>query len=143
MSIKTAHPKSPKTANESADFFRYLFESHPIPMWIYELKTLAFLEVNDAAVEKYGYRRDEFLSLTLKDIRPAEDVVRLLKDAKQKRPSLQHAGEWRHRLKDGRIINVEITSHTIEFNGRKAVLVNLKNNTVFPKGFCDQLRMAF
>jgi PAS domain S-box-containing protein len=129
MSIKTAHPKSPKTANESADFFRYLFESHPIPMWIYELKTLAFLEVNDAAVEKYGYRRDEFLSLTLKDIRPAEDVVRLLKDAKQKRPSLQHAGEWRHRLKDGRIINVEITSHTIEFNGRKAVLVTAQDIT--------------
>jgi len=109
--------------------FHLLFKNNPIPMWVYDLKTLIFLEVNDAALEKYGYAHDEFLKLTLKDIRPAEDVARLTKDVKQKRPALQHSGEWRHRLKNGRVIDVEITSHTMEFEGRKAALVMAQDIT--------------
>jgi diguanylate cyclase (GGDEF)-like protein/PAS domain S-box-containing protein len=123
MPVKVLKPKPEKPAEQSEASFRLIFESHPVPMWVYDLKTLAFLEVNEAAVEKYGYSREEFLSLTLKDIRPAEDVARLLKDVKQKSPALRHAGEWRHRLKDGRIIDVEISTHAIEFNGREAALV--------------------
>ncbi len=103
--------------------FRLLFESNPHPMWVYDLETLEFLEVNDAAVSHYGYSRDEFLSMNLTDIRPPEDVARLLDDIQQRRSALQRSGNWRHRLKDGRIIDVEITSHTLDFAGRKAVLV--------------------
>jgi len=98
-------------------------------MWIYDLKTLAFLEVNNATVEKYGYSRAEFLRMTLKDIRPAEEVSRLEKEVKRKRPTLQHSGQWKHQLKDGRVIDVEITSHTLEYDGRKAVLVTAQDVT--------------
>ncbi|GAB4505219.1 MAG: hypothetical protein Fur0043_22140 [Anaerolineales bacterium] len=108
---------------EDNSSFLLLFQNHPIPMWIYDLETLAFLEVNDAAVEKYGFSRQEFLSRTLLDIRPAEDVPRLLQDVRQKRPAWQQSGEWRHRLRNGKVIDVEITSHTLEYQGRSAVLV--------------------
>ncbi len=107
----------------SEEEYRYLFENNPHPMLVYDLKSLAFLSVNDAAVDKYGYTRDEFLGMTIADIRPKEDVERLLKNIAQPRPALQHSGEWRHTLKDGRVIDVEITSHTIALSGREAALV--------------------
>lgn len=103
--------------------FRLLFANNPHPMWAYDLETLQFLEVNEAAVAHYGYTRNEFLQMRITDIRPADDVSRLLEDVRQDRPPLQYSGQWRHRLKDGRIIDVEITSHTLEFGGRKAALV--------------------
>ncbi len=106
-----------------------LFENHPVPMWVYDLKSLAFLEVNDAAVGKYGYTRAEFKKMTIKDIRPEADVTRLIADIERARPALQHSGEWRHRLKGGRVIDVEITSHTLKFNGRDAVLVMAQDVT--------------
>ncbi len=109
--------------------FRLLFTNHPIPMWVYDLKTLAFLEVNDAALEKYGYTRDEFLTLTIKDIRPTEDTTRLNDHVNQKRPALQHSGEWRQRRKNGQVIDVEITSHTLEFKRHKAALVMAQDIT--------------
>src|SRR5512133_2538327 len=62
--------------HESVEKYRYLFASNPQPMWIYDLETLAFIEVNDAAIHQYNYTRDEFLSMTLKDIRPNEDIDR-------------------------------------------------------------------
>ncbi len=103
--------------------FRLLFTGNPLPMWVYDLETLAFLEVNDAAVTRYGYSHQEFLQLRISDIRPQEDNQRLLADVRQPRPALQHSAEWRHRLRDGRLIDVEITSHTLEFRGRPAALV--------------------
>lgn len=124
---KTLKNKNNSLAQESA--FRLLFANHPIPMWVYDLKTLAFLDVNDAAVEKYGYSHDEFLALTIKDIRPPEDVAVLINNLEQKRPPLQHSGEWRHRCKNGQIINVEITSHTLDFNGHEAALVMTQDVT--------------
>src|ERR1700681_1909644 len=87
--------------------FRILFINNPQPMWVYDLKTLQFLEVNDAAVNHYGYSRDEFLRMLLTDIRPQEDVPRLLENVAGARVGLQHTGEWRHTLKDGRLIDVE------------------------------------
>ena len=103
--------------------FRLLFAAHPHPMWVYDLATLAFLEVNDAAIAKYGYTRDEFLGMRITDIRPVADVPRLLENVRSARPSLDHAGRWRHRLKDGSLIDVEITSHALEFAGGPAELV--------------------
>ncbi|MBI4730645.1 MAG: PAS domain S-box protein [Chloroflexi bacterium] len=127
--MKSNRKTAPETTPPPGDSFHLLFYNHPTPMWIYDLESLAFLEANDAAVEKYGYTREEFLRLTLKDIRPQEDVARLVADVKKKRPSLQHSGEWRHHLRDGRIIDVEITSHTLEFRGRKAALVTAHDIT--------------
>ncbi len=109
--------------------FDLLFKNHPIPMWIYDLKTLAFLEMNDAAVKKYGYSRKKFSSMTLKDITPEEDVQKILKEVSKNRPALQNSGIWRHKLKSGKVIDVEINSNTINYNGRKAVLVTAQDIT--------------
>lgn len=102
--------------------FRLLFDANPQPMFVYDRETLRILEVNDAAVLKYGYSRMEFLSLTLKDFRPPEDVERMLAAMKPGRPKIRRSGEWRHRLKDGAIIDVDITAQDLIFKGRDAVL---------------------
>ena len=115
------------TSNQLND--NLIFKNHPLPMWIYDLKSLAFLNVNDAAVKKYGYSRKKFLSMTIKDIRHKEDIQRLIKDVSKKRPAFQQSSNWRHKLKSGKIIDVEITSHTLNYNGTKAVLVTAKDIT--------------
>ncbi len=97
-----------------------MFANNPQPMFIYDLETLAFLEVNNAAINHYGYTKEEFLSMTLKDIRPAEDIDALLKDVELTRRADNPGGEWRHLKKSGEIINVEIISSTVLFNDRKA-----------------------
>ncbi len=107
----------------SEEHFRFLFKNNPHPMWVYDLETLAFLEVNDSAVDKYGYAPDEFLAMRLPDIRPADDVARLIEDTALDRPVIQHSGEWRHKLKNGQVIPVEITSHTLNYAGHQAALV--------------------
>jgi PAS domain S-box-containing protein len=109
----------------------YLFLNNPLPLWIYDLATLNFLDVNQAAIEQYGYTRDEFLAMNLRDIRPAEEVERLAQDMAAERPDLQHSGIWRHVRKDGEVIQVEITSHRLEFQGRDAALVVARNVTLY------------
>ncbi len=106
----------------SEQLYRNLFESVPTPLYVVDAETLQFLAVNTAAVEHYGYSREEFLAMTLRDIRPPEDVARLESaiDAMGERP--QPHGVWRHFLKDGTPITVEIVAHTLQFNGRPAVL---------------------
>ncbi|MDX1925596.1 MAG: PAS domain S-box protein [Pirellulaceae bacterium] len=108
---------------ESEARYRQMFKSNPQPMWVYDLETLAFLAVNDAAIAKYGYSRDEFLALTIKDIRPPEDVAALLDNVASIANGLDEAGVWRHQLKNGQLIWVRITSHTLTFNGRPAEVV--------------------
>ncbi len=103
--------------------YRLLFESNPQAMWVYDLTTFRFLAVNDAAVRHYGYSRAEFLDMTIMDIRPPEDVE-LLKDHLSARDdSPDYAGEWRHRKKDGTLINVNITASKLNFAGRNAEFV--------------------
>ncbi|MEW5765830.1 MAG: PAS domain S-box protein, partial [Acidobacteriota bacterium] len=119
----TEQKKASERLERSEETFRLLFQSHPHPMWVYDRETLGFLEVNDAAVEKYGYSREEFLSMTLKEISPPEEVPRLEEDLRKSRAVLEHSGPWVHLLRGGRRIEVEIHSHTLTFEGRPAVLV--------------------
>lgn len=105
------------------DKYRLLFEANPHPMWVYDLATLQFLAVNDAAIRKYGYSRDEFLSMTIADIRPKADVPALLETVAHSSGGLDESGVWRHQKNDGTIIFVEITSHALRFEGRPAKLV--------------------
>jgi PAS domain S-box-containing protein len=109
--------------------YRLLFEANPHPMWVYDLESLAFLTVNDAAISRYGYSREEFAGMTIRDIRPPEDIPRLLDHVGKPHPGIDQAGQWRHRLKDGTIIDVEITSHPFTFDGRAAELVHAGNVT--------------
>ena len=108
---------------KSEEQHRYLFANNPLPMWAYDIKTLAFLAVNDAAIEKYKYSREEFLNMTIADIRPPEEVSYLKRDVEQPRTVIQYSGEWRHQLKDGTVIDVEITSHLLSIGDHDSALV--------------------
>ena len=103
--------------------YRLLFESNPQAMWVYDVETLRFLAVNDAAIRRYGYSRAEFLSMTIMDIRPPEDVQLLADHLAQRKDEVNHAGQRRHRKKDGTIISVEVTANRLNFAGRLAEFV--------------------
>ncbi|MEW6732615.1 MAG: PAS domain S-box protein [Acidobacteriota bacterium] len=107
----------------SEERYRLLFDSIPIPVWVYDLETLAFLAVNAAAVRNYGYSREEFLALTIKEIRPPEDIPILMEDLTKNRHQLQRIDTRRHRKKDGTIIDVEISSYEFLFEGSVSRLV--------------------
>ncbi len=109
--------------------FRQLFADNPQPMWVFDAETLAFLEVNEAAVRHYGYSRDEFLALTLRQIRPAGDGDRLRALLASRSEGVEASGGWRHVLKGGREIEVEIRAHTLQFNDRAAVLCSVQDVT--------------
>ena len=117
-----------KTSSEDRQY-KILFDSNPNPMWIYELDSLKFLAVNDAAVFKYGYSGKEFLKMTLLDIRPKEDVDSLLNNVNTHSELYQWTGGWRHVKKDKTIMDVEILSHDILFAGKKARLVAVNDVT--------------
>jgi PAS domain S-box-containing protein len=103
--------------------FRHLFEKNPSPMWLYDLESLNVLEVNAAAAQHYGYARDEFRRLRITDLRPVEEVPRLLAHVRVRSLDHEQSGEWRHRTKDGRLIDVQISSYRLEHQNRKAALV--------------------
>ncbi len=107
----------------------HLFACNPQPMWVYDLETLRFLAVNAAAIAKYGYSKAEFLAMTIAEIRPPEEVPRLLENVAQVDQGLDWAGIWQHCLRDGQIIQVEITSYALEFAGRRAELVMARDMT--------------
>jgi PAS domain S-box-containing protein len=119
----TARKLAEQSLQESEERYRSMFESNPHPMWVFDIESLAFLAVNDAAIEHYGYTRDEFLAMTIKDLRPAADVPAVLERLAACPPLFFSAGSWKHTKKDRRIIDVEITSHGLDFGGRTARLV--------------------
>jgi PAS domain S-box-containing protein len=113
----------------SEEHYRLLFENNPQPMWVYDLETLAFLAVNRAAIAHYGYSQEEFLSMTLCDIRPAKDVPALLQQVTNLTSGVGQVGVWQHRKKDGSLIDVEITVHDLIFAGKRAVMVLVNDIT--------------
>ncbi|MFQ3615081.1 MAG: PAS domain S-box protein [Cyanobacteriota bacterium] len=118
-----------RSLQDSEQRYRLLFERNPLPMWVFDLETLAFLMVNDAAVQKYGYSREEFLRMTLSEIRPPEEIPRLLAMMTAVHQGMEDSGIWLHSKKDGSLIQVEITSHLLTYQGRRAELVIAKDVT--------------
>ena len=112
------------------DSFRLLFAGNPNPMFVYDLETLGFLEVNKAMQKHYSWTRDELLKMKITDIRPKEEIPRLLEALKQERDDFQNTGLWKHKKKDGEIIDVETVSHLIEFNKRNSALVVVRDVTL-------------
>jgi PAS domain S-box-containing protein len=106
--------------DESRERYQLLFESIPIPCFVYDTKTLAVLAVNDAAVQVHGWSREEFQAMTLKDFRPPEDVPALMGLMEHIDEIPQTCGTWRHLKKDGTILYVEAMSRPFVFNGQKA-----------------------
>jgi PAS domain S-box-containing protein len=110
-------------SNAAAERYRLIFDSNPLPMWVYDAQTLFFLTVNEAATQNYGWTREEFLNLSILDIHPAEDAAALLDDIGRPAEEGAQLRAWRHRRKDGSLIEVEVLAHDLTFEGRKARLV--------------------
>lgn len=108
---------------QSENRYKYLFENNPIPMWAYDIETKKFLLVNRAAIEHYGYSEQEFLSMTIFDIRPEDEKAQLAKNLNTNIEGVGKKREWIHRKKNGEIIVVDIVVHNIDVSKRKARLV--------------------
>lgn len=106
--------------------YRYLFHNNPQPMWIYDIETLNFLEVNQAAVNHYGFTHEEFFSMTMMDIRPESEIEKFVEYLKSTGIQSYHVHQSTHKKKNGELILVEIVSYTIIHNQRNArhVLIN-------------------
>ena len=111
--------------------YRYLFENNPMPMWVFDLEDFRFLDVNEMAIQKYGYSREEFLNMTLLDIRPEAEKERFqsYSHAWRMQSEETNRGVWRHCKKNGEIIDVEVFAHSILFQGKKARLILLNDVT--------------
>jgi len=103
--------------------YRILFESNPCPMYVCAEDSVEFLAVNEAAVRHYGYSRQEFLGMTVLDIRPTEDIPALLSYLAEHSERSDQAGAWKHRKKDGSLIDVEVNWQKLDFAGRPAYMV--------------------
>lgn len=119
----TARKQAERALLDSIDSFRLLFLSNPHPMWVFDVETYAFLEVNNAAIVHYGYSWDEFMSMTVKDIRPPEDIPAFIEIMNTPRGELKRFTEMRHRLKNGEVIDVELATHQMNYAGHHAMLV--------------------
>jgi two-component system, cell cycle sensor histidine kinase and response regulator CckA len=103
--------------------YRLLFESTPNPMWVFDQASLAFLEVNQAAIAHYGYSKAEFLQMTIGDMLPPQDLPALYQTALTVIPGQIYTGIWQHCKRDGGVIDVEITAHVIVLGDKPASLV--------------------
>ena len=111
------------TRGTSSEYYEMLFVANPLPMWVFEIASGRFLAVNAQACKQYGYSEEEFLAMTIDDIRPPDETARLAKVRSTRPAGHREFGSWRHIKKDGAIINVEISSDDIVFGGVAARLV--------------------
>jgi diguanylate cyclase (GGDEF)-like protein/PAS domain S-box-containing protein len=118
----TERKRSEEALRASENRYRMLFEMNPLPMWVYDIESLAFTAVNDAAVRHYGYSRDEFLRMTIRDIRPASEIPAML-DALAHMSERRGPTQFRHQKKDGTIIDVDVTSFEFAAGRRRSRLV--------------------
>ena len=107
----------------SEERYRQLFDANPHPTWVVDKATMRFLAANDSAVSKYGYSREEFLTMTVMDIRPPEDIPRLREALRREDFGPLPANVWKHLAKDGTEFDMEMTVHRVSLAGRPARLV--------------------
>jgi PAS domain S-box-containing protein len=115
--------RAEQALHQSEERARLLFATIPHPAYVFDVATLEFLEVNDAAVQQYGYSRDEFLRMRTTDIAPSDDTERFQRRVHEQLSLVQGgAGQWKHQSKDGRAIDVEIHFHDINYDTHTARL---------------------
>jgi two-component system cell cycle sensor histidine kinase/response regulator CckA len=110
--------RSEEALRSSEERYRTLFDESPFPKFLFDFETHRFLAVNETAIRRYGFTRDELLAMTLEDLRPREDVPALLASPDGTVPGITGPRAWRHRKKDGGLIDVEITVHKFGLEGR-------------------------
>ncbi len=124
---REARARAERELRQSEERYGALFEAAPFPMWVFDRESLAVLAVNDEAIHHYGYSREEFLSMTIADLRPPEDAEQFREDGSS--PGPDRGTAWRHRRKDGSLIRVEVKAHDLDFAGRGARLVAVNDVT--------------
>jgi PAS domain S-box-containing protein len=136
--IRLSRKKLVETHNQ----YQNLFDQHPQPMWIYDIKSLKFMAVNNAAVEQYGFSREEFTSMTLAGIRPADEVPLLNAYMANHKSGESGLGLWNHRKKSGAIIIAEIVANDVTFFGNACRLVCATDITEKIKKDADITRLS-
>ena len=126
----TARKRSEETILASEEKYRQIFYKNPYPTWIYDLDSLLIVEVNDAALEKYGFDKNEFQRLSMKDLHPPGEADQFL-DSTDSPVSMHPAGQklWRHSNKSGETMIVEITSHLVDYFGKMCMQVIINDVT--------------
>lgn len=115
---------------EAEERYSAMFERHPYPMWVYDVDTLEFLEVNRAAIENYGWTREQFLSKTILDVRPEDERDRVRDFVRSRDPNEPNIGMWIHKTSDGRILDVRVSTHAIPWTpGRRARVATMIDQT--------------
>src|ERR1017187_620996 len=121
---KTPTAQGPEAALPESELgCRTLFEGHPLPMWAYVPNTLRGLEVNQGAIQQYGFTEQERLGMTIADIRPEEEIPRLLEDVIKRVYGVQKPEVWLHRRKNGETFDAETVCYRLRFQGVEAVMV--------------------
>jgi PAS domain S-box-containing protein len=126
---QTERRHAEEAIHQSEIRYRLLFERNPMPAWVFDVDTLRMLGTNDAALESYGYSREAFLALSLKDLTPPDDLADLVAAVAGGEPLGASPRQWRHRLHDGTVIQVELTSSRLRYGGRPAELVLARDIT--------------
>lgn len=127
--LRRQQKKAERELSESEKQYRLLFEINPHPMLVFNSTSLEILEVNEAAILHYGYSRSEFVSMTILDMLPAEDIPTVRKSVSSPTAGRHGAERWKHRKKDGTLIEVEITSHELSFYTQDAILAQARDVT--------------
>jgi PAS domain S-box-containing protein len=117
--------KAENELKESESYFRLLFELNPQPMFVYDLDSMKIKAANNSAVDVYKYSKEEFLSMTIIDLKAPKEFIRSWKNLIDDTNSFERTEIWNHRTKDGRIIQVEVHSHNLDFKDKNARLVLL------------------
>lgn len=119
----TERMKMVEALEASEERYRRIFAATPLPMWVAESRSPKFLAVNDAAIEKYGYTREEFHAMSAIDLQVEEDRGPVLEQLLGRDPALPAHFERRHVTKSGQIITVEITAQPFQYGGQPARLI--------------------
>jgi PAS domain S-box-containing protein len=145
----TERKKAESEIKASEEKYKLLFESNPMPMWVLDLDSFDFLAVNEATLKHYGYSKEEFLHLGAKGIRPENEVQRFVELNRTHYSTLHNSGVWKHKKRNGTLIDVEIFAYNITYEGKKAslILVNditerLHSEKLLKQSFEDIRRLA-
>jgi two-component system, NarL family, sensor histidine kinase UhpB len=131
---------SQKKLQEKADSYKLLFEKNPMPMWIMSTTTLHILDVNEAAVQHYGYPKEEFLKLNAIDLRPEEDISKFLQTVPKQLKGRKKHGIWRHKKKDGTVIMVDMVTDDTIYQNQAATLTLAEDVTERLKAEAELVR---
>ncbi len=126
----TEKKKSEEALIDSERIYRYLFEKNPFPIFLWDFESLQIIDCNAAALSKYGYTREEFLNLTIKELRPTEDAPLIRGAVKSEASYWEHYSKnWRHKKKNGEIMHVDVTGHLMDYRGKRVSLALINDVT--------------